>query len=133
MALPGFSKSILVKTTASSAYVALPATSANLSLGATMLEDTTFLSTGWKSRLAGLRDFSCSGDLIYDTTNTGFGILRSAVLNGTRLNFKYLPDGTYGITGTVLAEKFDMSGDVGSVEKVSYALQSEGTIPLSTC
>lgn len=128
----GYNKKILIKgsTESSSLYVEMPGTNINLNIGNAMLDDTTYLSTGDRSRLAGLRDYSLSGPMVYDPTISGFAKIRSAFLSRGKLSFKYLPDGTNGYTGTVVVESFNHSGDVGDMEKVDVNLQAAG--PLST-
>lgn len=126
--VPGYNKVVQIKTTASTAYVSLPATTANFTLQAAMLDDTTFLSTGWHSRISGLRDYSMSGTLVYDTANSGFTIARTALVNGTKLNFKYLSNGTAGFQGTVYVSNFSPSGDVGGLETVSVTFEAAGAL-----
>ena len=127
MSLAGYKKGVFIKTTSATAYTELPGTNATLNLAADMLDDTDFTSTGWRSRLPGLRDYSVSMTMNYDTSNTAFAAARTAWLNGSRLDFRYSPNGTVGFQGRVYVETFSHSGDVGGLETVDITLQTEGT------
>jgi predicted secreted protein len=130
--IPGYTKAVLIKgsTESSSLYVALPGTNITMNIGNAMLDDTTYLSTGDRSRIAGLRDYSLSGSLVFDTSNSGFAKIRAAFLARSKLSVKYLPDGTHGYLGAVVVESFNHSGEVGGMETVEMTLQAAG--PLST-
>jgi predicted secreted protein len=123
----GYQKAVQIKTTAqgSSLYAAIPGNAASMTVGADMLDDTDFTSTGWRSRVVGLRDYSISVTSNYGTTGA-LATIRSAMLNGTKLDMRYLPNGTVGLTGRVLVENFSPSGDVGGLETIDISLQSEG-------
>lgn len=123
----GYQKVVQVKTTGSTAYTDLPADSATLNLGRDLLEDTDFSTTGWRSRVAGLKDYSLNAPMFYGSTNSGVNIIRSAVLSGANLDFRYLPNGTEGFQGRVLCGNFSLSGDVGGLERVDVTLESDGT------
>lgn len=133
MALAGYNKSLGIKTTGStSAYQQIPGTTATFNIGADLLDITDFTSTGWRARIAGLKDYSITGDAIYDTSITAVNTLFTAFLNGTALKFQYLPNGTHGFGGEVLVQNFNMTGDVTTIEKFSFTLQSRKAGGLST-
>lgn len=128
MAQAAYQKSVSIKTTASTAYVALPANAASLTLAGDILDDTDFSSTGYRSRILGLRDWSISGTINYDDSSVVVGTLRSAWLNRTRLDVRYLPNGTQGFSGQVQVESLDLSGDVGSLESMDFSCQADGAL-----
>ncbi len=111
----------------------IPAISANLNHGGDVLDDTNMAdisATGMRSRLLGLRDWSISATMLYDTTITAVTLLRNAWLNRTELHVNYLPDGTIanGFGGPVVVETFNMSGDVGGLEQVELSLLAAGDL-----
>lgn len=128
MAQAAYLKTVQIKTTGSTAYTALPANTASISLGGDVLDDTDFTSTGFRSRILGLRDWSVSGTINYDDTSTVVATIRSAWLNRTTLDVQYLPNGTNGFAGQVVVESLDMSGDVGSLETADFSLQAKGAL-----
>jgi predicted secreted protein len=125
--LVGYNKVVSVKTTASTAYSAIPASQASLNFGAELLDDTDFTSTGYRSRVAGLRDYSINVSAFYATSNTALSAIRTALIGGTNLDVRYLVNGTAGFQGRVRVESFNNSGDVGGLETVEVTLQSNGT------
>lgn len=131
MGLPSFNKKVQVKTTASTAYTELPGSNASMTFQGELLDDTTFETSGWRSRVRGLRDYSLSVTAVYGTTHAGLGIVRNALINGTDLDFQYLPDGIKGFQGRVEVETYNLSGDVGGLETVDISLQPRG-IALTT-
>ena len=120
----GYQKSIFIRTTAetTSSNVALKANTSSLTLGAELLDDTDFTSTGWRSRAQGLRDWSVTATVFWGSTDAGVAKLRSAFLNATKLVVRYLPDGTAGYQGTAYVENFTNSGDVGGLETIDVSL-----------
>jgi len=123
MSQVGYQKVIQVKTTATTAYTALKANTSSLTLGAELLDDTDFTSTGWRSRAQGLRDWNVSATVFWGSTESGVTLLRNAFLNATRLDVQYLPNGTAGYAGTAYVENFTNSGDVGGLETIDVSLQ----------
>lgn len=125
MSQVGYQKSILIKTTAETTaqYTAMAANTSSLTLGAELLDDTDFLSTGWRSRAQGLRDWSVTATVFWGSTDPSVAKLRSAFLNATKLDVRYLPDGINGYQGTAYVENFTNSGDVGGLETIDVSLQ----------
>ena len=126
MSQAAYNKVVQVKTTGGS-YASLPGNAATLNIGRTLLDDTDFTSTGWISRIAGLKDYTLSVTAIYGSTNTALATLRSALLSGVRLDMKYLPNGTVGFLGRVRVEGYNLSGDVAGLETVEISCPSCGT------
>lgn len=129
----GYQKTVRVKavaTTSSTAFVNFPATSATLSLAGDVLDDTTILSTGFRSKLIGLRDWSISIPSNFETTNAAWTLVRSAWFNRTKLDVEYQPTGTttVGYAGVAWVETFSHSGDVGGLETVDINLVAESQL-----
>jgi hypothetical protein len=130
MSIAGYQKTVRVKTTAESTWYDFPATSATLNLSGDVLDDTTILSTGFRSKLLGLRDWSISIPSNFETTNTAFARVRSAWLGRTKLDVEYQPTGTttVGFGGVAWVENFSHSGDVGGLETVDITLVAESQL-----
>lgn len=126
MSQAAYNKVVQIKTTGGS-YASLPANAATLNVGRTLLDDTDFTSTGWISRIAGLKDYSLNVTCMYGSTNSALSTLRSALLSGVRLDMKYLPNGTNGFVGRVRVEGYNLSGDVAGLETVEISCPASGT------
>lgn len=110
-------------------------TTAALNQGGDLLDDTNMAtSPTYRSRIYGLRDWSVTITLTYDTANAVQTVIRNAWLNRTELEVQYLPDGTVGngFQGVVLVESFNASGDVAALETVDVTLQANGAIAAAT-
>lgn len=134
MSQAAYQKSVLVGTTTLSstdgttAFDEVPGNSATLNLAGDVLDDTDFTSTGFRSRVIGLRDWNISVPSWQDGSNTALSTIRSAWFNRTRLTVRYLPDGSKGFHGEVQVESYNLSGDVGSLESVDISLQADGAL-----
>lgn len=128
MAIAAYKKTVSVKTTGSSVYTELHSDTSTLNFSATMLDDTDIFTTGMTSKIPGLKDYTLTGDVFYTTASgTALIIMRSALLAGTKLLFKYLPDGTHGFSGSGYVGSLNHSGAVAALEKVSFTLNSAGS------
>jgi predicted secreted protein len=108
----------------------LPASSASLSRGGDLLDDTQLgQSDAYRSRIAGLRDASIQASGDYDPADAAITALEDAWASGTAVTAKYLPNGTNGMSGSFLVESFECSGEVAGKEQFSVTLQIDG--PLS--
>ncbi len=112
----------------SSTWHEVPATSASLDAGGDVLDDTTFMSGGNRSRIYGIRDWSLSLTLQYDTTDDAFITIRDAWMNREEVSFRYLPDGTNGLAGDGVVETFNMSGGVDDLETVDVTIQAASVL-----
>ena len=130
MAIAAYTKTVSIKTTAetTASYTELPANAANLNLAGDILDDTDFTSTGYRSRIRGIKDWSVGGTINFDLSNSAVTKLRNAWLNGTRLDIRYLPNGSAGYAGTVHVESIDLSGDVSGLETGDFSLQADGAL-----
>lgn len=142
MSQAAYIKKIQVSTNGSD-WFDLPATSPSLDIGGDVLDDTELATNeGFRSRLHGLSDFSVSADSNFvpltgtgatdDASGaTGLDMVRSAKLNKTDLQMRYLPTGQVdanGLVGDVIVETYNHSGDVGGLETVSISLQGNGAL-----
>lgn len=130
MSLAGYQKSVLVKpsTASSTAYTELPATSATLTLAGDVLDDTDIRSTGFRSRILGLRDWNIAAPSNFEPGNAAWSTVRSAWLTRSLVSVRYLPNGTAGYEGTAWVETFSHSGDVGGLETVDISLVAESQL-----
>lgn len=113
----------------------LPATAPSLEIGGDVLDDTTLMNAGFRSRVLGLHDFSVSADSNWEPANEGLALVQAAKLNRTDLYVQYLPDGVtfaLGLKGKCVVESYNMSGDVGDLETVAISLQGNGALTAST-
>jgi len=132
MAIAAYNKSVYITTTGGSTWNEIPGTNASLSMGGDLLDDTDFLSTGYRSRIIGLRDYTVSVTANYGSTSSAINLLKTAWLNRTRLDFRYLPTGSDGWSGKCQVESLDISGDVGGLEQVDVSLVADGPLSTST-
>ena len=127
MAELGYNKIVGVKTTSGTTYAHIRGSAASFDFGGEMLDDTDFTSTGFRSRVRGLKDYSISITAFYGSTQEAIEIVKDAVISGVTLDFQYLPNGTQGFTGQVIVETYNLSGDVGGLETVEISMPSFGT------
>ena len=127
MSQAAFEKAVQIKTTGSTAWLDIPGNAATLNLSRELLDDTVFNSTGWRSRTLGIREYGLSVTAFWDPASAAFTAMQNAFLLATKLDFRYLPDGSNGFQGRAFVETFTHSGDVGALETVEINLASEGT------
>lgn len=112
-----------------STYYDVPANSVSLNLGAAVLDDTEFKNNaGYRTRALGLLDWSVSIEALYIASDSALGAIRTALTGRSALYVKYLVDGTNGYKGPVVVENYNMSGEVGDLEKISISLQADGAL-----
>jgi hypothetical protein len=130
-----YTKKVQVSSTgAPGTWKNLPATSPSMEIAGDVLDDTTIINAGYRSRVLGLHDFSVSADSNWDPANEGLALVRAAKLNRLDLHVQYLPDGTHthGLKGKCVVETYNHSGDVGDLETVAIALNGNGALEAST-
>jgi predicted secreted protein len=134
MSIPAYQKKIRVKSTtaSSTSWVLVPGVSATLNHAGDVIDDTNFTSTGWRSRIRGLNDWSINLPSNYDPNDGSLAIIRNAWIQGTNIDVQYYPAGLSGggFQGVAIVETFNLSGAVADLESVEVNLQSNG--PLST-
>lgn len=111
-----------------------PATSASLNNGQTALDDTDMTTTGTRSRLMGIKDWSVSLTLNWSPGDAAFTAVKTAFDNRTDLHVQYLPDGQVvnGFQGTGLVESFNLSGGMDDLETVEVTIQANGALGASS-
>lgn len=113
------------------------ATAAELSnwkmdLSADMADVTVFSTTGWKSSLAGLKEWSGSAEGNFDMSDTtGQLALQNALLNGTSVALKLYVDSTHYYAGTAYVKKVAPEAAVDDVVKISFDFQGSGALTYS--
>jgi len=136
-------KKIEVRVPAGTWYK-LPATSPSLEIGGDVLDDTELATNaGYRSRIHGLSDFSCSADSIFKPLVGGDGsadaasgakgldVIKQAKLTRATIEVRYLPTGEVdanGLKGNCIVETYNHSGDVGGLETVSISLVGNGAL-----
>ena len=129
MSQVSFEKKVkLKKSTAASTYNTVPANSASLNLTSDLLDDTDFTTTGFRSRVVGLRDWNVSMTVRWDSANQPIKDIRDAWLKRQKVSIRYLVDGTNGWQGDGFVESFSLSGDVGGLEQVDVSIQPESAL-----
>jgi len=133
MGSAAYKKSIRISTASSGTFTALPATTGDLSQGGTVLDDTDLTSTGTRSRILGLLDWSVSVTCNMSSGgNAGITAIKDGRLNRTNVWVEYLPFGTalssLGYKGEAVVESFNLSGGVDELETVDISLQADGAL-----
>jgi len=134
-----YNKILRVSTTPqgmSPSWANLPIESAELSEGATVIEDTHLVATsGYRTNILGLLNWSISAECVRTYSGVGDTALdrvRSAMVNRTDLYIQYLPRGTSnlddGVHGQVVIESFNQSGGLDDKEMVSISFQPVGRL-----
>ncbi len=128
MSQAGFEKKIKVKVGGS--FVEVPATTASMDAGGDVLDTTTFMSGGNRSRIYGIRDWSMSMTLVYDTDDVGFREIRNAWTGREDVEIMYLPDGEaeVGVKGVGVVETFSVSGSVDDLANAEVTIQANGVL-----
>ena len=98
----------------------------SFSIDPDLLEDTEF-GDAWKTRIQGLKDWSCtiSGDFV--DADTGQGHVEANVLSDTDLYIQFLIDGTNGFQGPAKAT-MSFDSDVNSTGTFSYTITGNGAL-----
>ena len=108
----------------------VPANTASLNQGGTLLDDTILGSHGYRSRLVGIIDWGVSMTVNFEPANDAIQLIRNAQLTRALVHVRYLPDGTLenGYQGPTVVETFNSSGGVDDLESVEVSLQSNGAL-----
>ncbi len=126
MSQAGFEKKVQVKVGGS--FVDLPATTASMDAGGDVLDTTTFMSGGNRARIYGIRDWSLSMTLVYDTDDDAFKEIRNAWTGRQGVEIRYLPDGAVGVKGVGVVETFSVSGSVDDLANAEVTIQANGVL-----
>lgn len=103
-----------------------------LNLNANDIDDTSRTTDGWRSRIAGLREWGLDFEMVYEPKDTAWGLVRVAFLNGTSLEVLVLDedlqiDGAEGIRGTVFVTDFSREEPLEDVMANSTSMVGNGT------
>lgn len=100
-----------------------------MDLSADMADVTAFSTTGWKSNIPGLKEWSGSAEGNFDMSDTnGQLALQNALLNGTSVALKLYVDATHYYSGTAYVKKIAPEAAVDDVVKVSFDFQGSGAL-----
>lgn len=129
MSQASYEKKVRVKKTGSTGtHNTVPANSASLNLTSDLLDDTDFTTTGFRSRVVGLRDWNVSMTVLWDSSDQSVKDLRDAWLKRQKVNVRYLTDGSNGWAGDGYVESFSLSGDVGGLEQADVTIQPDSAL-----
>jgi len=103
-----------------------------LNLSSDDVDDTCRVTDGWRSRLAGLREWGADFEMVYEPLDAAFNDVREAFLAGTSLEVAILDedisiDGTEGIQGTVFVTEFNREEPLEDVMNSSVTFVGNGT------
>lgn len=132
MSQPSYKKVVQIKSTGAATYGTVPANSASLALTSDLLDDTDFTTTGFRSRVLGIRDWNVTMTVLWDSGSTVINEIRSAWLGGTKLDMKYLPSSGAGWKGAGYVETMSLSGDIGGLETMDVTLQPDSALSTAT-
>jgi len=104
----------------------------NLTLSSNEVDDTSRTTNGWRSKLAGLREWGADFEMIYDSSNTAWQKVREAYFNGTSIEILALDgditvDGQQGVRGTVFVTEFSRAEPLEDVVANSTTMVGNGT------
>ena len=100
-----------------------------MDLSADMPDTTVFNTTGWKSVIPGLKEWSGSAEGNFDMSDTnGQLALQNALLNGTSLSLKLYVDGTHYYSGTAYIKKVAPEAAVDDAVKCAFDFQGSGAL-----
>jgi len=99
----------------------------NVEMSASEIDDTTRANQGWKSKRAGLREWSVSFDMIIHIGDAIYTTLLTAFSNGTVINGVIVADTAgHSITGAVFVTNFSKAEPLDDVVSVSVTLVGNG-------
>ena len=94
-----------------------------LHLKGAMLDASSHSSAGWEDTVPGLKSWSASFGNLFVSTDTAQDKLKAAILAGTKLKFRFDPEGT-------ASGKERFSGD-GYLESLDYAMPTNDLVAVS--
>lgn len=103
-----------------------------LSLSANEVDDTSRTTNGWRSKLAGLREWGADFEMIYDPSNTAWQKVREAYFDGSSLEILALDgdiieDDHEGLRGVVFVTNFERAEPLEDVVANSTTFVGNGT------
>jgi len=132
MGRAAYKKKIKVCATEDGTYLELPASSASLNRGDTILDDTVFNTEGKRSRLYGLRDWSVSTTCQDTEGDDAIALVNTQLAARADIYVQYLSNGTTGWQGKAVIESNNSSGDVDGQETIEISFQANGALGAAT-
>lgn len=101
-----------------------------LDIEADMLDSTTFDGNGWRTFIAGLKQWSGSLEAKWkvNTDTTGQKALQDALLGGTVLSLKLDVNGTNNYTGSALVSTENVETPVDDIVTANFDIQGTGAL-----
>lgn len=99
-----------------------------LDIDVDMLDVTTMDSNGWKEYLDGLKEWSGSVNVKFNTTDAGQTTMRTALLGGTSADIELNLDATHKFSGTAYLKKGSTGAKVSDAEEFDFEIQGTGAL-----
>lgn len=104
----------------------------NLNMSANEVDDTSRTTDGWRSKLAGLREWGADFEMIYNTSNTAWRLVKNSFINKESIEILALDgditvDGHEGLRGTVFVTDFSRAEPLEDVVSNSVTFVGNGT------
>jgi len=95
------------------------------------IDDTSRTTNGWRSRLAGLAEWGADFEMVYNTANTAWQMIRSSVDTNTIIEVLLLDgdiqvDGHEGMRGSVFVTEFSRAEPLEDVISNSCTMVGNG-------
>lgn len=104
----------------------------SLDIGAELLEVQAF-GDSWKEKIAGLKEWSCSGEGRWDMTDTaGQKALQDALLGGTTVAVRLYVDSDTYYSGNAFVKQISPGAELGGTVDVSFQLEGTGALTYTT-
>jgi predicted secreted protein len=96
------------------------------------VDDTSRTTNGWRSRKQGLKQWGSDFEMIYETSNTAWQLVRASFFNGTPIEILALDqdisvDGAEGLRGSVEITNFEKGEPLEDVQTNSTTFAGNGT------
>lgn len=100
----------------------------SLDIGAEILDVSAFGDT-WKEKIAGLKEWSCSGEGRWDMTDTaGQKALQDAILGGTTVAIRLYIDADTYYSGNAYVKQVSPGAELAGTVDVSFQLEGTGAL-----
>ena len=105
----------ILKITASSVVVG-EVRDCQLTLGLGEADASRRKGNGWRERIATLKEWGVSGQLVHEDNNTNIETIRNALLTRSVLLVEFLTKDEEGFSGNVFVTRFDLSQNLEDVQ-----------------
>lgn len=100
----------------------------SLDIAAELLETQSFGDT-WKEKIAGLKEWSASGEGRWDMTDTaGQKALQDAILGGTTVAVRFYVDADTYYSGNAFVKQVSPGAELNGTVDVSFSLEGTGAL-----